>query len=218
MDRFFDSELVSYRSLISRLLLLTHQQLNFAVEALLKKDRTLAERVIEIEKDVDQLEIEVDGEAVRFLNMRSPIASELRLIMAGSRMSHEFERIGDEAKKIAKRAMRTERSLPESFTMHFHAMHEIVESMFRQLQETFTTRDAGIIPGLIAKDEKVDHLNKTLQDIVLQCMERQEIQLKIGIDLISCSRALERMGDHATNVAEIMNFLITGQDIRSDLS
>ena len=216
MKRFFDSELESYRSHIARLLMLTHQQTRLAVEGLLDRDTSKCARVLEIEKEVDHLELEVDAEAVRYLNLRAPIASELRLIMAGSRMSHEFERIGDEAKKIAKRALRTEVVHPESFAHGVRDMQDILETVFDGLHTMFSDIDAHDAKILMEKDLQIDDLHKSIQQSLMASIENQEISVKAGFDLISVSRALERIGDHAQNIVEITIFLVTGQDIREE--
>ena len=214
MKRFFDTELETYRSHISRLLTLTHQQTRLAIEGLLERNKDKCAHVLELEKEVDQLELEVDAEAVRYLNLRAPIASELRLIMAGSRMSHEFERIGDEAKKIAKRATRTEMVHPDDFVQGIREMHSILEAIFDGLHRMFSEVSAENARNLIEKDAEIDSLNKTVQQGLMESIDKGEILLKAGFDLITVSRSLERIGDHAQNILETTIFLITGDDIR----
>lgn len=216
MKRFFDTELEAYRSHISRLLTLTHQQTRLAVEGLFQRDANKCSHVLELEKEVDHLELEVDAEAMRYLNLRAPIASELRLIMAGSRMSHEFERIGDEAKKIAKRAARTETVHPESFVGGIREMHELLETVFDGLHTMFSEVSAEHAKSLLEKDEQIDALNKSVQKALMDSIDNGEIMLKAGFDLITVSRALERIGDHLQNIVEITIFLITGEDIREE--
>jgi len=216
MKRFFDAELESYRTHIFRLLTLTHQQTQLAIEGLLERDKSKCSKVLEIEQKVDQLEIEVDSEAVRFLNLRAPIASELRLIMAGSRMSHEFERIGDEAKKIAKRAMRTQIVHPERFVSGIKEMFSLVDQVFDGLHQMLSEVNAGASDSLMKLDSQIDVLNKSVQKSLLASIENEEVMLKAGFDLISVSRALERIGDHVQNIVEIAVFLITGEDIREE--
>lgn len=216
MKRFFDVELDTFRAHISRMLTLTHQQTRLAVEGLLERDKTKCQRVLEIEKEVDQLEIEVDAEAVRYLNLRAPIASELRLVMAGSRMSHEFERIGDEAKKIAKRALRTETLHPEPFVEGVRAMYELIDSVFDGLHRMFSEIDASDGTLLMRKDAEIDRINKSLQNLLMEAIEQHDLALKAGFDLVSVSRSLERIGDHTQNQVENMVFLVTGEDIREE--
>jgi len=216
MRRFFDPELESYRSQIIRMLLLTHQQLNLASEALLEHDHAKAKRVLEIEEEVDRLEVSIDAEAVRFIGLRSPIASELRLIMAGSRMSHEFERIGDEAKKIAKRAMRNPSTFPEGFRNRFSEMHRVADSMLEDLHHAINKASESLAVDVIKRDIEIDLLNKEIYPLLLDKVEQTDLVIKTGFELIACSRAIERIGDHAQNIAEILIFFITGQDIRID--
>ena len=217
MKRFFDSELEYYRSHIARMLMLTHQQMQNAVAGLLERDQAKAEKVLLLEKEVDHLDIEIDNEAIRYLNLRAPIASELRLIMAGSRMSHEFERIGDEAKKIAKRALRTNTAFPDEFVTLFMEMFRIADSMFDDIHIMFSEATHDKADPLIQRDTEIDVINKKIKTVLISSIEKNEIQITTGIELISCSRALERIGDHAKNIAEILVFLITGEDIREDL-
>jgi phosphate transport system protein len=214
MKRFFDNELVTFRTHISRMLTLTHQQSRLAVEALLERDKSKSLRVLEIEKEVDQLEIEVDAEAVRYLNMRAPVASELRLIMAGVKMSHEFERIGDEAKKIAKRAKRTENLHPAVFVESVTAMFACINEIFESMQIMFSEGNARDWETLIARDQEIDDLNKSLQQQLMLLIESKDVAIKGGFDLIFVSRGLERIGDHVQNLVQTMVFLITGNDIR----
>lgn len=216
MKRFFDSELEDYRSHIARMLHLSHQQMQYAVAGLLDRDLPKAEKVIELEKEVDHLDIEVDAEAIRYLNLRAPIASELRLIMAGSRMSHEFERIGDESKKIAKRALRINTTFPEAFVSNFNEMFQAAEIMFDDLHIMFSDAQHDLAYKIIEKDVKIDKLDKENKYVLIKSMDTEEILPKTGVELISCSRAMERIGDHIQNIAEIIVFLITGEDIRED--
>ncbi len=198
------------------MLLLTHQQLNLASEALLEHDTSKANKVLEIEEEVDRLEIEIDQEAIRFLGLRAPIASELRLIMAGSRMSHEFERIGDEAKKIAKRAVRNPGSFPEGFVNRFREMHRVADSMLEDLHKAINNASESIAVDIIKRDIEIDLLNKENYPLLMEKVEQSELVIKTGFELVACSRAIERIGDHAQNIAEILIFFITGQDIRID--
>lgn len=214
MNRFFDPELESYRSQIVRMLLLTHQQLQLAVGALLEYDKEKAQKVLEIEKSVDRLEIEVDSEAVRFLTIHSPKAADLRLILAGSRMSHEFERVGDEAKKIAQRSLRQKGAHPEGYAEKLNQMFEIADSMFSDLNTTFNSASAELAQDIIARDSKIDRINKEIGTMLMDSLEVDQLLVKSGVDLLACSRAIERIGDHAQNVAEGLIFLITGQDVR----
>jgi len=216
MKRFFDEELETYRSHISRMLMLTHQQTQLAVEGLLERNKEKCVRVLEIEKEVDHLELELDSEAIRYLNLRAPIASELRLIMAGSKMSHEFERIGDEAKKIAKRAARTDTVHPERFVSGITEMFDILNTIFEGLHNMFSEVDSYNAFELIKKDALVDQLHKSVQESLLQSIEEKVLLLKAGFELISVSRSLERIGDHLQNILETTVFLITGEDIREE--
>ena len=217
MSRFFDSELASFRSLISRMLLLNHQQLQLAVEGLLNHRPEKAQQVIDIEEEVDQLEIELDSESLRFLSLRSPIASELRLIMSGSKMGHEFERIGDESKKIAKRCLRNKnKSIPEEFALNFRLMYEVVETMIETVQVVFDSQNDQLASEVIERDNIVDTYNRDLQDIILHEVDNTTLQLKFGVDLIACCRAMERIGDHIKNIAEILIFLNSGLDVRDE--
>jgi phosphate transport system protein len=214
MKRFFDKELELYRSQVIRMLLLCHQEATLATQALLERDQAKAVRVLSIEEEVDRLECEIDAEAARYLNLRAPIAAELRMVLSGSRMNHEFERIGDESKKIAKRVMRLQTLPPSAYLNGIQAMHDLIDHMFSDLYRAMDEASSPLASAIIREDSKIDQLNRDAQAVVIERIHRQELSLEAGLDLLDCSRALERIGDHIQNIAEILVFLISGKDVR----
>jgi phosphate transport system protein len=212
--RFFDSELETYRSHIVAMLELARKLLRQSVDGLIQGNLESFADLKGFEAELDHLEVAIDAEAVRYLNLRAPVASELRMVLAGSRMAHDLERMGDEAKKIAKRARRVDAHAFPIFPEPFQEMATVVEGMITSILSAFTTPTDETPLEVIARDARVDALNRNITESLMQTIQDNPALLRQGVDLIACTKAMERIGDHAKNLAEVLVFISTGQDIR----
>jgi phosphate transport system protein len=187
-----------------------------AVEALVTRNDELAARVKEDDEILDRLEIEIDEASVQLL-AKAPLASDLRLILAAMKISQNLERIGDEATKIAKRTRELIQEAPLKQVGQIPALAERAIWMLRTALEAFVNHDPATARGLIPQDKAIDELNREIhRELAAQMVEQPETITR-GLNLIVVAKSLERIADHAKNVAEEIVYLCEAQDIRHTL-
>ncbi len=206
----FDSEIGQLRGLIAEMGGLAEVAIADAIDALIRHDEEKAKSVVMGDAKLDALEAEVDRLAVRVIALRAPMADDLRDVIAALKISGVIERIGDYAKNIAKRVPEMERmSKFEPLTL-IPAMAEITQSMVRDVLNAYGARDAIGAVEVIKRDEKVDNFyNSIFRNLVAHMMENPST-ISSAAQLLFVARNLERIGDHATNVAEMVYFAATG--------
>jgi phosphate transport system protein len=200
-----------------RLLLLAgevEEAVRRSVRALVERRMELAERVIEGDDSIDRLEVEIEDECLKMLALHQPVASDLRFIVASLKSAGDLERIGDLAGSIAERAIsfaaRSDMPLPP----RLHEMVEACARMLRSAIEAFVRGDSAAARELLAQDERIDTLNRDVIQGCLSAMHDDPAAIDQAVDLISISKNLERIGDHVTNIAEDVVYLVEGDIIR----
>src|SRR3954465_539928 len=186
---------------------------NEALRALIERDYELALRVKESDNVIDQLEVEIDDMAIHLL-AKAPLASDLRLVTVAMKISQNLERVGDEATKIAKRARDLSQEPPVKVVVDLPRMAKLALDMLKAALDAFVNRDPVAARALIPRDKEVDGLNKQITNQLAQHMVENPDAIKRCLNLITVSRSLERIADHATNVAEEVVYLYEAQDIR----
>ncbi|MEN9289098.1 MAG: hypothetical protein RL764_1388 [Pseudomonadota bacterium] len=207
----FDDEIGALRGLIAEMGGLAEVGIAQSVEALVKRDTDLAAEVIRNDARLDALEVEVDRLAVRIIALRAPMADDLRDVISALKISGIIERIGDYAKNIAKRAGEVEgRAKIEPLTL-IPTMAEIAQSMVKDVLDAYAARDAQLAVEVVDRDEKVDEFyNSIFRNLVAHMMENPAT-ISSAAQLLFVARNLERIGDHATNVAELVYYAATGE-------
>ncbi|MCX6938638.1 MAG: phosphate signaling complex protein PhoU [Verrucomicrobia bacterium] len=218
MKRFFDSELETFRSDLLRMGEVSIRQVREAIKALVEGDIGLADQVIAADDELDELEKRIDTEAIRYMNLRAPIATELRLVIVGMKASHDLERVGDEATSIAKRAIRLAAEPPLKPYVDIPRMAAIAIEMLRDALECFVHADKEKAIAVVKRDKEVDAINKQLYRELSSYMVETPSTTTRALELMFISKSLERIADHATNIAEEMVFLYEAQDIRHEES
>lgn len=216
MKRFFDTELETFRTSLIKMGETAIAQTQDAMKALVEADIGLADRVIARDDELDQLEVKIDEEAVRYMNLRAPIASDLRLVIVGMKASHDLERVGDEATGIAKRAVRLAGEPPLKPYVDLPRMANMAAQMLRDALDCFLNGDAAKAEAVIRRDAEVDALNKQLYRELTSFMLESPGTISRAIELMFISKSIERIADHATNIAEEMIYLAKGKDVRHD--
>jgi phosphate transport system protein len=214
LRRFFDAELENVRSHLILMGETAIQQVRDALKALVESDTALARRVIAADDQLDELEIKIDDEAVRFMNLRAPVASDLRLVIVGMKTSHDLERVGDEATNIAKRAVRLAAEPPLKPYIDIPRMCDIALAMLRDALDCFLQSDEAKAFAVCKRDVEVDNLNRQLYRELTSFMVEKPETISRAIELMFISKSLERIADHATNIAEEMIYLDKGRDVR----
>jgi len=186
---------------------------NEALRALIERDYELALRVKENDNVIDQLEVEIDDMAIHLL-AKAPLASDLRLVTVAMKISQNLERVGDEATKIAKRARDLSQEPPVKVVVDLPRMAKLALAMLKAALDAFVNRDPIAARALIPRDKEVDGINKQVTNQLAQYMVENPDTIKRCLNLITVSRSLERIADHATNVAEEVVYLYEALDIR----
>lgn len=212
----FENEISQLRGLIAEMGGLAEVAIRDAVDALTRHDHDLARQVVNNDARIDALEAEVDRLAVKIIALRAPMADDLREVIAALKISGVIERIGDYSKNIAKRVREVEgRSRIKPLAL-IPVMAEIAQSMVRDVLNAYGARDALLAVEVIERDEKVDNLyNSIFRNLVTYMMENPAT-ISSAAQLLFVARNLERVGDHATNVAEMVYFAATGEYHHSD--
>ena len=205
----FDTEIGQLRGLIAEMGGLAEVMIRDAVDALARSDEAAAQIVVDTDKKLDALEAEVDRLAVRVIALRAPMADDLRDVIAALKISGVIERIGDYAKNIAKRVGDIERSKLGPLTL-IPAMAEIAQGMVRDVLNAYGARDAELAVEVIHRDEKLDNFYDSIFRNLVAHMMENPATISSAAQLLFVARNLERVGDHATNVAEMVYFAATG--------
>jgi phosphate transport system protein len=207
----FQEKLAGLESSVSEMGELVERSLGMAMETLATGDEVLADRVILADDPVDERYLDVERRILDLLARQTPVASDLRLVSAVMHINLHLERIGDMSVNIAKIANVT-RNLPRSDTIltHLQEMADVVRPMIRAAMEAFTRRDLELARSLPKMDDPVDRLNRGMYREVAACGGDQDL-LEWAVRMMVVSRQLERVGDHAVDIAEQVAFLLTGE-------
>ena len=206
----FDEDITRLRGLIAEMGGLAEVSLAEAMEALVKGNSELAKGVIARDKRIDSLEAEVDKLAIRVIALRAPMADDLREVIAALKIAGVVERIGDYAKNIAKSTDKIEgRKKFEPLTL-IPAMAEVAGEMVHDVMTAFAARDAALAREVVERDDKVDAFyNSIFRNLVSHMIENPS-SISSAAELLFVARNIERIGDHATNVAEMVHYAATG--------
>ncbi len=211
----FNAELEAVKNHLLEMGGLVEQQISKAVDALLRRDSGDAEQIIADDQLVNQLEISIDEECSRILARRQPAASDLRLVFAISKVTTDLERIGDEASKIARQAVRLseEGVSPSNFVEIRHIGHH-VGTMLRKSLDAFARLDVDMAVETIVDDGSVDSEYATAMRSLVTFMMEDPRTIGPVLNEMWALRSLERVGDHASNISEHVVYLVRGLDVR----
>jgi phosphate transport system protein len=209
----FDDDLRQLRSLVSQAGGLAEAQIIASIDALKNRDVDAALRVVAEDKRIDALEMEADRLAVRTIALRAPMADDLREIIAALKISAILERIGDYAKNIAKRASVLAQTGPIEPMVIVPEMGRVVARMVKDALDAFVDRDPELALAVCQCDKEVDNFYNSLFRSLLTYMMENPHHITPSTHLLFVAKNLERIGDHATNVAEMVYFSATGEHI-----
>ena len=209
----FDDDLGELRALISEMGGRAEAAINDAMQALVRRDLDDAARIVEDDKRIDAMEAEVERQVVRLIALRAPMADDLREILAALRISGVIERMGDYAKNIAKRVpvLQDVRGIEPLSILP--AMARIVSEMVHDVLDAFAARDADAAVEVCVRDKMVDDFYNSLFRTLLTYMMENPHNITTSTHLLFIAKNLERIGDHATNVAEMIYFSVTGKQM-----
>ena len=210
----FDDALASLRNNVLMMAGLAERSLDRAMKGLFERDDELCAYAIADDEEIDQLEMQIDKDGVAILLRFQPVASDLRRVVSAMKLSSNLERIADQATNIARRARKLNQHppLPEVeliIPMRAHAM-----SMFKDSVDAYVREDVELGRAIIPRDQELDELNRVVSRKLIERMSQDRDQLRGYLNLMFVGRHLERVGDHATNIAEDAVYAAAAEDIR----
>ena len=206
----FDEDITRLRGLIAEMGGMAEVALQQAMDALVQGDDALAERVIADDRKIDAIESEVDKLAIRIIALRAPMADDLREVIAALKIAGVVERIGDYSKAIAKASRKIEDRKKFGPLTLVPAMGEIAAEMVHDALTAYAARDAVRAREVIRADEKVDNFYESIFRNLVSHMVENPATISSAAQLLFVARNIERIGDHATNVAEMVHYAATG--------
>jgi phosphate transport system protein len=210
----FDEALASLRNSVLMMASLTERSLERAIKGLLERDDDLCTHAIADDEEIDQLEKQIDKDGIEVLLRFQPVASDLRRVVSAIKLSPNIERVADQATNIARRARKLNRHPPLPEVELIAPMYAHALSMFKDSIDAFVREDVQLARGVIPRDKDLDKMNASANRLLTERMAQEPEQLRGYLNLIFISRCLERVGDHATNIAEDAVYAAAAEDIR----
>ncbi len=214
----FQEELDGITASIAQMGGLTEAQLAGAIESMSRRDSQLAERTVQDDRRIDTLEAEIEARAVRVIALRQPMASDLREAIAAIKISSDLERIGDLAKNIAKRALviQGDFDTPVRLIQGIARMGRLAQGQLKSVLDAFSNRDAQAAMEVWRGDEEIDEMYNSVFRELLTYMMEDPRTIGVCTHLLFIAKNIERIGDHATNVAETVRYVVTGEHVVDD--
>ncbi len=214
----FETEL---RELKEKLLLMggkIEEIIRDAMQSLIARDSELAQQCIDRDHEINRMELEIDESCFRMLALRQPTASDLRFITVGLKVVTDLERVGDMGVNIAERALELNKEPPLKPYVDLPKMSDGAQRMLKNALDAFVNEDVNLAQEVLGSDDQIDQLNRKIFEELIDYMERDKGNIRRAILLSFISRYLERIADHATNIAEMVIFMVQGKDVRHQLS
>ncbi len=218
MERKFDEELKELSGMLIKMGSLAQTMIHKSIKALVDRDKVLLSEVYQLEESVNYMHVEIDDFCLKLLALRQPQAGDLRMITAAIKINTDLERLGDQAVNIAQRtesllerpAIKPLVDIPREST--------IAQKMVNDSLDAFIKKDVTLAEDVLTRDDTIDDINNQVFRELLTYMMSDHSTIPTAIDLIFVSKNLERIADHATNIAEDVIFMAIGKDIRHHLS
>lgn len=214
MERHFEQQIEKLKTRLIKMCSLVDEQVELAIKAFFENSNDLANVVIDRDKKVDKYDVKIDKICQKIIALNQPVAMDLRLIMSALTINTNLERIGDIAVNIAE-SVNMLKGNPDFITQtKFVEMSNQVKEMIRNAIDAFIENDAKLAQKVILSDNSVDNLNADNHKILIEIMKQNPDNIEPAVALLVVSRQLERLGDHATNIAEDVYFIVEAQLIK----
>jgi len=218
VTRHFDEELELLQQRLLSMGGLAEDRMADSVKAITHRDPVLVERILIGDEPINSLHIEIDDRCFKLLALHQPMAADLRAIVAAVKINTDLERVGDLAVNIAEAAKRYLQHPPVKPLIDIPRMGDIAQSMLRDALDAFVRRDTQLAESVLAADDTLDGLKTQIFRELLTFMLSEPSTIEPALDLILISRHLERIGDHATNIAEDVIFMVSARDVRHHIA
>jgi phosphate transport system protein len=214
MQRHFDRDLAALTEKLLRMGALVEDAINHSIRALLERDNALAEQVISLDSEIDHMELEIDAATLELIAKMQPTAVDLRFVAAIMKITPELERIADLAQDVCERAMELNREPPLKPLIDIPRLARLAQQMVRESLDAFVRRDATLARSIIRRDEEVDMLTEQSFRELLTYMLEDSRNISRAIRLTFIGKYFERMADGATNICEMVVYLVEGRVIK----
>jgi phosphate transport system protein len=212
--RHFEQELDQLKAKLLEMSALVESAVYWSVQGVVEKNEELAQQVLSNEGRINQLEIEIDDMAISLLALQAPLATDLRLITAAIKINNDLERMGDLSVSIAQSALALIKEPLIRPLIDIPHIAGLAQGMVRKSLDAFVNRDAELARSVLASDDAVDNMRTASYLELVSFMEKNPQEIPQSLYLLSVIRNLERIADHATNIAEDVLFLVKGIDVR----
>lgn len=213
--KHFSRELDKIKKRILSLGAMVEERVHQALEAVENIDAELAQRIIKTDYEVDEMEVEIEEECLKILALHQPVAVDLRFLIAVIKINNDLERIGDQAVNIAERVdVLAKQGRQEFFFFDYATMGQIAQNMLKKSLDALVNMDDDLAVTVVKMDDEVDEFKSAAYDRIKQAMGEHPDKIGYLINLLLISRHIERLADHATNIAEEVIYLIEGEIVR----
>jgi phosphate transport system protein len=212
--RPFEEEFKTLNEALQEMGGLVAQSIHRSVLSLVEKNEDFASQVLRDEARIDQLEIQIDDLVGSIIARENPVARDMRFVVVAIKINTDLERMGDMAVGIVERSLAAMRQPPLPLRTGFIEIGNVVESMVLRCLEAFVNRDAQLAREILKSDDAVDKMRNDITSEVIELMKQDPATIDRAIDYILIARRLERIADHATNIAEDIIFMVKGIDVR----
>jgi phosphate transport system protein len=214
MIRFMHREIEKIRKLILSLGAVVEDRVRMATRALEEQDSATAQMIIETDWEIDELEVEVEEECLKILALHQPVAVDLRFLVTAIKITNDLERVGDLAVNIAHNVITMGQYSSQNLVFDYSRMADKAENMVRMSLDALVHLDADMAQLVVELDDDVDRIQRDAYDRITALLQQSPEQAGYFINLLLVSRHLERLADHATNIAEEIIYLIDGAIVR----
>jgi len=208
METHFQKELDELKGYLLTMATLVEETIRDAVQSLVKRDSALAKKTFEMEDRINSIELTIDNMCLKLLALRQPMAADFRFISSAMKITTDLERMGDQAVNIAERAISLNQEPQLKPYLDIPRMAEIAQSMVKDVLDAFVNRDSKLARSVCERDDLVDRLNDQVIRELLTYMADDPKTIPRAVHLMIVCRCLERIGDHATNIAEDVIFMV----------
>ena len=217
MIRHFDEELNALKEQLLRMGSLAEKMIQGSLKALNERDLGHVSEMMGMEDQVNRLHVEIDDHCMKLFAAQAPLASDLRTIIAALKINNDLERIGDQACNISQNTMDLLKAPMQKLPDELRQMGGLASEMVKEALDAFVKKDLRLAESVLTKEVMVDALKGQIFEAQLKEMSENASTVRRGLDMILIARNLEKIGDHATNVAEDVVFMVKGKDIRHHL-
>jgi phosphate transport system protein len=214
MERHFEAELEKLKSRILKMCSLVDEQFTAAIQVVEEENTELAKQIIERDDKIDKYDVKIDKACQKLLALRQPVATDLRFIMSAMTINNNLERIGDISVNIAENFMLLKKKPAFLDKSNFTPMANLVKEMIRNSIDSFINNDPKLAQKVIEADNMLDKYNVDNHQILINIMKENKDNIEAAVALLVICRQLERLGDHATNIAEDVYFIVEAQMIK----